>query len=140
MRRREARLERAEVDPVWLSSSSLEREAAGARAERVAAMTGAEQEIEDLLLGRPVAERRDDLVGVAAVDRTRRGRSTASLHRPASGASASMSTSLSAPSPAAIAARRAMISNSDGDPGARSNTGGEKLATLRIERAVNARS
>ena len=66
---RESRPERAEVDPVGMGLEQSEREAARPFAERVAAMTGTQEEIEEPLLGGPVAEGRDDLVRVAAVDR-----------------------------------------------------------------------
>ena len=100
----------------WRSSSSSERPS-GLPPKAVAAMAGAEKEIEQPLLDGTVAERR-------ARSRRRRGRGSGSpgprpppRSAPASVALASTAGSVPAPSPAAIAARRTRISNSDGCAG-----------------------
>ena len=101
-----ARAARSRFRAVRRSSAPSERPP-GLGAEGVAAMPGAEEEIEDLLLGRPVSERGHDLVGVAALDRRgrigdgHRSRAPPLRRRPAS------RRRQSAPSPAAMAARRA---------------------------------
>ena len=64
----DARLERAEIDPVRVVEEHLQRQAVGIGAEPVAVMSGAKHEVEQPLGAATRRECREQLVGVAPFD------------------------------------------------------------------------